>query len=77
MNFENKITLEPNEVLYIIELLESQNSSLYNHIELMKRSSFKRTSTLISGNEEIIVANNVLIDKLNSLLLLLSGGVEK
>lgn len=73
MNVENKIPLEPMEVAHIIELLESQNSSLYNHIELMKRSSFKRTSTLISGNEEIIVANNVLIDKLNSLLLLLSG----
>lgn len=73
MNVENKIPLEPMEVAHIIELLESQNSSLYNHIELMKRSSFKRTSTLISGNEEIIVANNVIIDKLNSLLLLLSG----
>lgn len=73
MNVENKIPLEPMEVAHIIELLESQNSSLYNHIEFMKRSSFKRTSTLISGNEEIIVANNVIIDKLNSLLLLLSG----
>lgn len=73
MNVENKIPLEPMEVAHIIELLESENSSLNNHIELMKRSSFKRTSTLISGNEEIIVANNVIIDKLNSLLLLLSG----
>ena len=71
MNVENKIPLEPMEVAHIIELLESENSSLYNHIGLMKRSSFKRTSTLISGNEEIIVANNVIIDKLNSLLSIL------
>lgn len=70
---ENKITLEPMEVAHIIVLLESENSSLNNHIELLKRPSFKNPSSLISGYKKRIVANNVLIDKLNSLLLLLSG----
>lgn len=77
MNFENKIPLEPMEVAHIIVLLESENSSLNNHIELLKRPSFKNTSSLISGYKKRIVANNALIDKLNSLLLFLSGGTEK
>lgn len=46
---ENKIPLEPMEVAHIIVLLESENSSLNNHIELLKRPSFKNTSSIIPG----------------------------
>lgn len=77
MNVENKIPLEPMEIAHIIVLLESENSSLYNHIELLKRPSFKNTSSLISVYKKRIVDNYVFIDKLNSLLLLLPGGFEK
>lgn len=77
MNVENKIPLEAMEVAHIIVLLESENSGLNDKMKLLERSCFTNTSSLISGHKKRIVANNVLIDKLNSLLLLLSGGVEK
>ena len=74
---ENKTPLEAMEVAHIIVLLESENSGLNDKMKLLERSCFTNTSSLISGHKKRIVANNVLIDKLNSLLLLLSGGVEK
>lgn len=76
-DFENKIPLESMEVAHIIVLLESENFSLNNHIELLKRPSFKNTSSIISGHKKRIASNNILIDKLNSLLLFLFGGTEK